>query len=236
MQKSIKRTACFCEFKKLQAETADAKEAWAWARTKLDEQAKRIKRLELDLLQTEAEQRQAQAQLFSDSGQTSKELEQLGRRSHALDCERREKEDMLLLAMEGQENLTQTVQQAEEHYRALRAKLRQLQKAGNAEIQSIKNRVNDLELQREQLQKQISEALLGEYRRQRPRYKGKPLAHLENDCCSGCRVIVFTGLKSRLKQPDSKVYAENCGRPFGTITANGKNPFCYRLFDIEMLN
>lgn len=212
LQKTLKMLPVFAEFKQLKATTADAKEALGWAETKLVEQEKRIRRLELDLQQTEAEQQAAQNQLFSSSSKSSKELEQLEKRSDALGREYLEKEEMLLLAMEGKDNLAQTLQKSEGDYRLLRKELRQLQKTGNAEIQQLKNKISDLQGQRKQLQQQVSESLLGEYQQQRARYHGKPLAHVENDCCSGCRVIVFTMIKSKLKQPGNKVYCENCGR------------------------
>ncbi|HZK25652.1 MAG TPA: hypothetical protein VFC74_09770 [Oscillospiraceae bacterium] len=212
LQKTLKELPVFAAFKLLQAETADAKEALGWAETKLTEQDKRLHRLEMDLQDAEAEQEKAQTQLFSNSNQSSKGLEQLERRSDALGKERLEKEEMLLLAMEGKDNLAQTLQKSKDDYRSRRKKLRQLQKTGNAEIQELKNKINDLQEQRKQLQEQISESLLKDYRQQRPRYNGKPLAHLENDCCSGCRVMVFKTLKSNLNQPNSKVFCENCGR------------------------
>ncbi len=150
--------------------------------------------------------------MYGDRGQSVKELEQLERRVELLHKEQVEKEEMLILAMEGNEELDKALHKAQARYQELRAQLLALQKEGNAEINSLKEEIKNLQQQWQKLRAQIDNNLFHEYQQLRKRFHGRPLARVENDICTGCRVQVYTFLKQKLKEANARVYCENCGR------------------------
>jgi len=212
-KKKLKNLPAIIEFAQLKTEFADAKETLAWAKTKLMEQKRRIKRLESDLLQTEADRQEAQEELYGDHGQSVKELEQLGRKVELLDKERAEKEEMLIMAMEGKEELDKALDKAKSNYQELQAKLLVLQKEGNAEIKILKAEIQSLQEQCQEIRAQIEKTLLTEFQQLRKKFHdGRPIARVENDICTGCRVQVYMTLKYKLREGSARVYCESCGR------------------------
>lgn len=212
LQNNLRSLPVFADFKQLKIESADAKETFGWADTKRAEHKKRVKRLETDLQQAEEEQKVALQELYEDSGQGVKELEQLEKRSESLSQERTKKEETLLAAMEGLDELEKASAEAKDSYHSIHETLLALHKSGNKEIKQLKTEMKKLERKANKLRKQIAEPLLQEYQEQRQRFHGRPLAIVENDVCTGCHVILFSVIKSKLNQPDCKVYCENCAR------------------------
>ena len=212
VQKTLKELPVFEEFKKLQSENADAKEALGWAEDKLKEYLKRIRRLEGQLQSAEQEYKENQERLYSDAVQNAKELEQLERKVEALHREQQNQEEIMLTAMEGTEELEKALTSAKDNYVMINKKLRLKQKTGNEEISRLKEEIRFLREQRELLLQQVSKPLLDEYREMRTKYNGRPLATVENDICCGCRVGVSSSIKAMLLRPDSKAICENCGR------------------------
>lgn len=212
LQKTLKELPVFAAFKQLQVEKSDAKEASGWAETKLKEQRKRVRRLEVDLKQTEEEQKNVAAMLYDGSIDNVKELEQLDKKAGTLAHERGEKEETLLLAMESRENLDQTFTQAEEKFADFLSQLQEMQTTGNLEIGEIKEKIAVLQAQKTRLIEQISKPLLDEFNDRRKKYNGRPLARVEKDICGGCRVSVPSIFKTELRKPNSRIYCDYCGR------------------------
>lgn len=212
LQKQLKELPVFAEYKHLQAQAADAKEALGWADDKLQEHKKRARRLEGQLQAAEEESKAVQERLYSASGQSAKELEQLERKAAALIAERQKQEEQMLLAMQGTEDLEAALEKAREDNLVIQKQLRQKQKSGNEEINILKEEIRQLREEREQILQQVSKPLADEYRSMRKQYSGRPLARLENDICSGCRVSVSSKICSQLNNPNSKINCDNCGR------------------------
>jgi predicted nucleic acid-binding Zn-ribbon protein len=212
LQKKIKGMPVFAEFKSLQSEAADAKEAVGWAENKLREHKKRVKRLEMELHQAEQEHKEVNDSLYGSSVQSAKELEQLGKKEVELLREKQRQEENLLLAMQLAEDLQNALDKSKGEYTSISKDVRALQKTGNDEINIIKEEIRFFREERELLLQQIDPALLAEYRVKRKEFLGRPLAKLEGDICSGCRVSVSSNTKSILFRPNVKVCCENCDR------------------------
>ncbi|NLM46068.1 MAG: hypothetical protein GX200_04625 [Firmicutes bacterium] len=212
LQKELKTLPVIAAFQQLQNETAAAKKTVTETENRLKDCEKLIKHLEFDLQQIEAEQKDIQAELYGGSGHKAKELASLEKKAGKLGREKAELEEKLLSAMETKEALEQALPEAWEKYKKLHAELLALHKSGNEKIHELKSRLAGLQAEREALTAQISENLLAEYKKRRAQYQGKPLARIENDICSGCRVVISFTVKRSLQQFPGNTYCENCGR------------------------
>jgi uncharacterized protein len=212
LQKTLKELPVFAEFKVLQVQAADAKEALGWAEGKLQEHQKRTRRLESRLHMTEEEHKELRSRLYSATGQSARELEQLERKEQTLRAERNKQEEDLLLAMQGTEDLEAALARASAENSELQKQLREKQKAGNEEINRLKEEIRACREERDQLLSKIAVSLVEEYREIRKRFAGRPIAVLEGEICGGCRVSVSSRIRAKLHDPAAKIYCENCGR------------------------
>ncbi|NLN06675.1 MAG: hypothetical protein GX167_03550 [Firmicutes bacterium] len=212
LQKELKTLPVIAAFQQLQNKTLAAKKGVMETENKLKDCKKLIRHLEFDLQQIEAEQKDIQAVLYGGSSHKAKELASLEKKAGRLRREQTELEEKLLAALETKEALEQALPEAREKYKILYNKLLVLQKSGNAEIHELKSRLARLQAEREALLAQISENLLAEYKKRRAQYQGKPLARIENDICSGCRVVISFAVQRSLQQFPGNTYCENCGR------------------------
>jgi predicted nucleic acid-binding Zn-ribbon protein len=212
LQKELKELPVFAEFKKLQVQSADAKEALGWADGKLQEHKKRTRRLERQLQAAEEEHKVNQAQLYSTSGQTAKELEQLERKAESLLSEWQSQEEAMLLAMQGTEDLEAALAKAKDEGKILQKKLKAKQKTGNEEIEQMKKEILAYREQRDQILQKLAKPLADEYKELRKRFHGRPVAMLEGDICGGCRVSVSSNTRAQLNNPNCKASCDNCGR------------------------
>ncbi|HHX73384.1 MAG TPA: hypothetical protein GX699_00575 [Firmicutes bacterium] len=211
LQKELKSLPVIAAFQQLQNEAVAAKKAVTEAENRLKDCKKKIRRLEFDLQQVEAEQKNIQAELYG-GGHKAKELASLEKKAGTLKREQAGLEEKLLAAMDTKEALEQELPEVRKKYKKLYGKLLALQKSGNAEIHELKSRLARLQEEQETLKAQISETLLAEYRKRRAQYRGKPLAYIENDICCGCRVVISFTVKRSLQQSPDNTYCENCGR------------------------
>jgi uncharacterized protein len=212
LKKALKELPVYEEFRKLQSEVSDAKEAIGWTETKLQEQNRRIKRLEMDVEKALQESKAVQARLYSGSVKNAKELEQLESKGKALLRDREKAEETLLLGMEACDDLEKALAKAKQEHASLNQKLRELQQQGNEKIREFKDKIQVCQAGREQLLQDISSLLLKNYREMRQRFHGRPLACVEAGVCGGCRVSVSSNLRNRLCNPEAVVICENCGR------------------------
>jgi predicted nucleic acid-binding Zn-ribbon protein len=212
LRKNLKELPVFVEFKKLQAQTADAKEAIGWAESKLGEQRKRARRLEMDMDEAEGQSKAIELKLYDGSVNNAKELSQLEEKGKELRRDREKHEETVLISMEAVEELETSLATAKAQHKDKMVKLRALQKSGNEEIQRLKDEIIFHQEQRDILLQQISKELIEGYREKRKRYNGRPLALVTGDTCSGCRVSISSRTKNFLCNPDAVVACDNCGR------------------------
>jgi uncharacterized protein len=212
LKKKLKELPVYAEFKQLQSEVADKKEAIGWAQTKLEEQRKRIRRLEMDVEKSQQESKAIQAKLYSGAVKNSKELEQLQSKGKALQREKDKTEENMLLVMEASDELEKSLSKSKQDYSNYTRKLKDLQQRGNQEIRELKEKILGCQQSRDQLMQQISSPLLDNYRELRVRYHGRPLARVEAGACGGCRVSISSNLQNILCNPEAVVSCENCGR------------------------
>ena len=212
LRKTLKELPIYEQFKQLQNEVADAKEAVGWADNKLEEQSKRVRRLELDVEKAEEESKDIQTKLYSGAVKNSKELGQLESKGKVLLREQDKAEENVLLAMETKEKLQAALLNAKQNYKDLSEKLRNLQQQGNKEINVLKDKIKNSQEMREELVKKVNPRLLISYKEMRQSYHGRPLACIERDICGGCRVTISSNLINRVCNPTDLVFCENCGR------------------------
>ena len=127
LRKNLKELPVFEEFKKLQAETADAKEAIGWAENKLVEQRKRARRLEMDMEEAETQSKAIEEKLYDGSVNNAKELSQLEEKGKELQRERKKHEETVLLSMEAVEELEASLATAKAKHKDKTVKLKALQ-------------------------------------------------------------------------------------------------------------
>jgi predicted nucleic acid-binding Zn-ribbon protein len=211
-RKELKGLPVYAQFKKLQSEVADNREFLSWTESKLAEQRKRTRRLEMEVEKLLQESKDIQARLYSGTIKSAKELEQMENKNKALLRDKNKTEEDLFLALETLEELEAKLLAGRETLDDNSQRLRDMQREGNKEIKSYKDQITALETERDDLRSRISPSLLDNYDTMRVRYHGRPLAHLERDTCSGCRMSVSSNLQNRLCNPAAIINCENCGR------------------------
>ncbi len=212
VRRELKGLPVYGQFKKLQNEVADNREAVSRAESKLAEQRKRSRRLEMEVERIHQESKAVQARLYSGTVKSAKELEQMENKNKALLREKSKTEEDLLLAMEAVEELEKTLAEARGNLEINSHRLSDMQRQGNREIKNYKDRIAELQAEIDGLRSRVSPSLLAEYDAMRTRFHGRPVARLEGENCSGCRVSISSNLRNRLCNPSALVHCENCGR------------------------
>jgi len=209
---ALKELPVYEEYRKLQAEEAEAKQAAGLLEDRLNGQQRRLKSLELDMQQVEDESKTTQELLYSGRVSNPKELAQLMDKAGTLQLERGRTEDKVLQAMEIAEETERSLSALREKQQSLADRLHRLQKQGAREVSGLKEQIREHQLERDKLLAGISAKLLSNYHELRQRFRDTALVPVEGDVCGGCRVSLSTNQKNRLCNPAALLTCENCGR------------------------
>lgn len=209
---ALKELPVLAEYRTLQAEALEMKNSFGLLESKLNEQRKRLKRLELDLQKVEEENKTTQTLLYSGKVSNPKELAQLVDKAGLLQRERSKAEDSVLQAMEVAEETEKSLSAFREKLQSLAGRLHSLKTKGTLELSGLKGQIMAHQQEREKLLAGISDKLLSHYRELKPRFRDTALVLVDGEVCGGCRVALSTNLKNRLCNPAMLLFCENCGR------------------------
>lgn len=200
------------QHKLLREQVAREKEEAEKLLAAINEQRRLVKRLELEIQKIVQESNAVNQKLYDGSVSSAKELEMLQAKEKTLQRDKTATEEKALKAMEKAEQLEKDFKESSRLYRQHSRELGDLQQSGNKEIKELKEQIQTYRERREHLQQQLDQLLLEKYNTMKQHFHGRPVAIVQDDTCSGCRVTVSSNLKNRLYNPNILNYCENCGR------------------------
>lgn len=96
------------------------------------------------------------------------------------------------------------MKRAKEEYDVLMVEHKKEVEAGSKEIETYKEKLKEAE-------EKLPEKLISEYKRIKG-FRQNPVAKLENDRCSGCKMQLPASVVTKINAKDELVTCENCGR------------------------
>lgn len=212
LARKLKNLPVLEQYRTLRERAAREKETAEKLLADLNEQRRLVKRLELEIQRIAGESKVVNEKLYEGTVQNARELEMLQAKERALQREKDAAEEKALAAMEKAEELEKHFKQSNLLCRQYGRKLGELQQAANREIKELKEQVQNMRECIGQLQQRVDRQLLEKYSAMKPRFHGRPVAIVQDDTCSGCRVTISSNLKNKLHNPAILNYCENCGR------------------------
>jgi predicted nucleic acid-binding Zn-ribbon protein len=189
------------------------------ARTDLSAAQQEQARCRAMLAQREAEQRrvadhlaQAEKALYSGKTKASRELESAEKDVAQLRRQLAHADDALLEAMVAAETATADADARAAALAELSAGWDARVKSLRAELPQVKARLAEQQIRQVEARRTIADGQLVVYDSLRGRRAGKAVAALDGEECSVCGVAVPPTKLSQLREGDTLVYCDNCGR------------------------
>jgi len=153
-----------------------------------------------------------QEDMYSGKVNNPKELKAMETQLMSYREQLESKEERVFQLMEEKENLYKTllesraeVERLKEEFRALRIQYQANQEEMNYELEGIPGAV-------ERLTAEIDPASLEHYNKLKNRHRNIMVAMVVNNICSGCHMTLALDTIKKLKETQSLVFCENCGR------------------------
>lgn len=169
------------------------------------------KREELLLMSVQTEKQQVEKSLYSGTVRNNKEMTQIQGKIQQLQDRLEKQENCMMGIMETQETLERKIADHSERLMQMQSELKMKRRENTEHILRLTTQVKELMLVKNNLQERIPQDLLtiyGELKRK----KGKAVAWLQGDICTGCRVAVPSHLISEIQEAGRLKYCETCGR------------------------
>lgn len=172
----------------------------------------RLRVLELELESTVEKKRRFEQDLYSGRITNPKELAGLQGEVEALGRLKDRLEDEILTLLDETENLLHGVARLE-------AEMTQRERALEEHLDDYRNRLREVEgsldllrRRRDELVSQIDPDLLERYEYLRERKGGRAVAFVVGEVCGGCNVALPAGILSKVREKETLVTCEECGR------------------------
>lgn len=185
---------------------------YAELEAQLNNDRKYLKKLELQEQKIVEDRQELYESMYSGKIKSTKELEQMQRKMDLLAEDKKNVEEEILVLMESIEEQEEKLKQAEEELKESKQALKDKASSLEEELNSLNQELLKLQDDREQQAAKINKQYLDKYLIMAEKHRGKPLAKVENDICSGCRVFISSAQRGHLYNPSAMVYCENCGR------------------------
>jgi|DewCreStandDraft_5_1066085.scaffolds.fasta_scaffold00716_21 predicted nucleic acid-binding Zn-ribbon protein len=196
----------------LKAALDEARGRLAQMQEQLRNRQARLRALELELESTVEKQRRFEQDLYSGRITNPKELAGLQGEVEALGRLKDRLEDEILTLLDETEELLQGVAHLE-------AEMAQRERALEEHLDDYRNRLREVEgsldllrRRRDELVSQIDPDLLERYEYLRERKGGKAVAFVVGEVCGGCNVALPAGILSKVREKETLVTCEECGR------------------------
>jgi uncharacterized protein len=190
----------------------DLKETYSDQEFRFREDAKKLKKHEMDIQKIVDDRKELRDSLYSGKVKNAKELEQIQRKSDLLEIEKKKLEDKSIALMESVEEQEIQLEQTEKEIARKEQEIKEKEDQLAADLEQFNLELSRLEIARFKQAEKVDSQYINRYSRMAEKFQGRPLARVADDICGGCRVFISSGLRGRLYNPDLIVYCENCGR------------------------
>jgi uncharacterized protein len=189
----------------LNAELAEAK-------SKLAAAVREQHRLELELKLTADRRLEIRGRLYDGTVTNMKELEKMTRMVEEMDAARNRLEDRILELMGTSEELEDVIGEKAQELESKTVIVRELEQSQEEEMAALDMQLADVPRKREALLADMPADLVQRYQNVRGRMGARPLARVERQVCTGCRMSISATVMREIKKGDRLVQCESCGR------------------------
>lgn len=211
IEKDLKTSPLYGQLKKLKAEIEDDQIRLKKSMAVREALAKQIKVLEIECAPVKEKMKEVTDKLYSGETSNLKELDGMNHSLEGFEAKLKECEDKILAIMEQKEALEKEMSRENVILADKKQHFRQLHTQYQNRNDQLKTEKTELELARTKLLENIDKEILKKYNEMKNRIPD-PVAKSEKGICYGCHMgISFSALKS-LKDMDTLVSCDNCGR------------------------
>ncbi len=182
------------------------------AKKELADTIKDQHRMELDLKLAVDRREDIRKRMYDGTVTNMKELEKMTRMIDDLDRTRSQLEDRILERMERVEILGNEIEKAEEECGQMQDRLDHMERIRQESAEQLEKELARIPDQREELAAAIPSDLVSRYQTARLRLGSRPLARIEKQVCTGCRVGISAAQMREIKKGDRLIQCESCGR------------------------
>lgn len=188
----------------------DADEAAAATKSELDENLKDQKLKELDIADNNAKSDKYKNQLLTI--ETNKEYKALNSEINHLEKLNSEIDDELIGLMEAESELKERLEEEKKSQKKASDELKANEEKLEKEIQEVQKDIEDLKGKRNVLAVELPRDLIRRYAALIKNKNRKAVAFNDNNACSGCGYTIRPQVAIDIKEGESVIYCESCGR------------------------
>lgn len=180
-------------------------------RRELREMRREMEDKELEARGVEERRRSLENRMYGGLVTNPKELEAMEKEAEILRRTQDRLEERVLELMYALEDKSVQIREMEAQLQVEHSEYEKVRQAYEKEFSELSKLIAALEREREELLPQIDPYLLERYQEIRAR-EGGGIAKVEKGVCIGCGFSVSPRILSRLKEEETLIYCENCGR------------------------
>ena len=188
----------------------DADEATAATKVELDENLKDQKLKELDIADNNAKSDKYKNQLLTI--ETNKEYKALNSEINHLEKLNSEIDDELIGLMEVESELKERLEEEKKAQKKASDELKANEEKLEKEIAEVQKDIEDLKSKRNVLAVELPRDLIRRYAALIKNKNRKAVAFNDNNACSGCGYTIRPQVDIDIKEGESVIYCESCGR------------------------
>lgn len=200
--------SCLGETEELQQARQDMQSAQATAA----EMSTRSLDLELQIGTLDAEVKDIEGRLYGGSIRSPRELATLEQDLKAHRNHRSKLEDQQLELMDNLDASRSVAREKEKTYALMETTWRDEQQAFREEIDQINTRLGELHTRRQSLAAGFDSSILATYEELRRTKRGRAVAKVEQNTCTGCRITLPSQEVQRARLNPRLSFCSNCGR------------------------
>ncbi len=188
----------------------DADETVEASKNELDENQKNQKLKELDITDNNTKSAKYKNQLLTI--ETNKEYKALNSEINHLEKKNSEIDDELLMLMEAEAELKERLEKERKAQKKASDELKANEEKLEKEIQEVNKKIEELKSKRNVLAKNLPRELIRRYAALIKNKNRKAVVFNDNNACSGCGYTIRPQVVIDIKEGDSVIYCESCGR------------------------
>lgn len=188
----------------------EAEETVAETKNELDENVKEQKNKELDIADNKSKIDKYKNQLLTI--ETNKEYKALNSEIDHLEKQNTSIDDDLITLMEAESEIRDTLAENEKAHKSALDELQANEEELKKEIIEVQNDIKELKEKRNKLAVELPRDLIRRYGSLIKNRNRKAVVYNDNNACGGCGYTIRPQVSIDIKEGNSLVYCESCGR------------------------
>ncbi|MBS4535294.1 hypothetical protein GOQ29_06640 [Clostridium sp. D2Q-14] len=180
-------------------------------KTQLEVDDIKIQRLNQKLKQKNFKLKEVNEKLYSGEITNIKKLSTLQDEEKQIKEELEDIENEILKLLDNIESDTEKLYSVEKEYRTLKDKYKELKRSNKERSNIIKNKLKNLKEEIKKIKINLDKDVLEKYENLNKK-KGKAIAKIDGDKCTGCHMSIPLSTISKIKKGNELIYCDNCGR------------------------